>query len=249
MRRLTRPALERVLAGHLDRLQRMVDEGADVEALWRAERRKTLMVRIARVLASVAGARQRCMYCDDSRGTDIEHFWPRRYRDRVFLWLNLLWVCAACNRCKSHRFPCDSAGLPLLIDPTAEDPWCFLFYDSRTDEITARWDGETGQELAKGKETVAILATLRHEAVTEGRRRARLGLQRTVAAFLKDMREEIRAGAREEAAEALLANLAAQGDHGVAQWFFLHDGREEVPFSTLRQSFPELWARIVASLS
>jgi uncharacterized protein (TIGR02646 family) len=248
MRRLSRPDLEPALAGYLDRLQRTVDDGGDVEEIWKTERRRQPMGRVARVLGSVTGPRERCMYCEDSRGTDIEHFWPRRYREHVFSWLNLLWVCTGCNRCKSNRFPCDALGVPLLINPTAEDPWDFLFYDSRTDELTARWHRATGDEDPKGKNTVAVLSTLRHQAVTEGRRRVRRHLQRTVQAFLYQIRQE--GTEREvECTESFLEAVSEHSEHGLAQWFFLRDGQEDAPFSDLRRDFPDVWARIVGSLA
>ena len=247
MRRLLRPELDAALAGHLNRLQKSANEGADVETLWKAERRKPSMIRIARVLGTVTGPRERCMYCEDSRGTDIEHFWPRQYRHRVFQWLNMLWVCTGCNRCKGNRFPCDASGAPLLIDPTAEDPWDYLFYDPQTDEITARWDRATGEENPKGRNTVALLATLRHQAITESRRRTRRSLQRTIRVFLH--RIKVEEDDRPTCIEAFLEEISDFRDHGLAQWFFLREGREEPPFTDLRRELPDVWARITKLLA
>jgi uncharacterized protein (TIGR02646 family) len=172
MRRLVRPELDQELASYLERMQGILDRGGDLEAMWKAQRSSTSMRRIERVLAGMAGRRERCMYCEDSRGTDIEHYRPKgRFPGHVFFWLNLLLICGGCNRCKGHRFEIDPSGQPLLIDPTAEDPWDFLYFDPLTGEITARWDGATGNENPRGIYTLHVLAPLRYQAVTEGRRR------------------------------------------------------------------------------
>jgi hypothetical protein len=68
------------------------------------------------------------MYCGDNQGTDIDHFEPvSRNPLRTFDWLNHLLACALCNSHKKRdQFPLDADGQPLLIDPTAEDPFDHL---------------------------------------------------------------------------------------------------------------------------
>lgn len=68
------------------------------------------------------------MYCGESRGTDVDHFEPiARNPLRTFDWLNHLLACSTCNsHQKRDRFPVDEDGNPLLIDPTAEDPFDHL---------------------------------------------------------------------------------------------------------------------------
>ncbi|MCP4549322.1 MAG: hypothetical protein GY835_22950 [bacterium] len=91
MRFLRRHELEAVLSDYLDRMQRVVDEGADIVATWKAQRRSRFMKRIVEELGRMTGARERCMFCEDSRGTDIEHFWPKkRYPEKSFRWS---WAC------------------------------------------------------------------------------------------------------------------------------------------------------------
>jgi hypothetical protein len=64
------------------------------------------------------------MYCEDSLGTDIEHFEPReRAPSRTFDWSNHLWACSYCNsNAKRTQYPVDAQGAPLLLDPTVDDP-------------------------------------------------------------------------------------------------------------------------------
>ncbi|MCP4593895.1 MAG: hypothetical protein GY842_24435 [bacterium] len=237
MRFLRRHELEAALSDYLDCMQRAVAEGADIVATWKAQRQNRSMKRIVEELGRMTGARERCMFCEDSRGTDVEHFWPKkRYPEKSFRWMNLLWACAGCNRCKGDRFPCDSSGKPQLIDPTAEDPWDFLFYDPETDELTARWNQRTGKEDPRGVMTLEIISTLRHQAVAEGRRRTRRNLERAVRSFLSNKQEQI--------VEELLESIADNDGYGLPSWFFLRDGSDEPPFVEVRRQYPAVWKRI-----
>ncbi|MGW4907882.1 HNH endonuclease [Streptomyces sp. NPDC004270] len=75
-------------------------------------------------LVEMAPGHERCMYCGDSQGTDIDHFEPKSLAPlRTFDWLNHLLACSFCNsNQKRNRFPVADDGGPLLVDPTAEDP-------------------------------------------------------------------------------------------------------------------------------
>jgi uncharacterized protein (TIGR02646 family) len=246
MRRLFRPPLEYTLGNYLDRMQDLVDSSGGVAPLWKAQRKTSPMRQIAQVLGKMTGPRERCMYCEDSRGTDIEHFRPQsRYPNYAFRWLNFLWICTACNRSKGNRFPLDAAGNPLLIDPTLDDPWDFLFFDPKTGEITARWDSTTSEEHPKGQTILETLSPLRHQAVTEGRRRTFLRLQRAVRSFLGDGNEEV----SEASVQDLLDCVDDAVEYGIAVWFFVRDGQDEEPFRALRTRFPKVWDRAVKRLT
>lgn len=84
----------------------------------------------------------RCMYCEHSEGTAIDHFWPcASYPERAFVWENLLWACAHCNSNeKREQFPLDAQGRPLLIDPTdaADDPATHLDLHPSTGRFIGR---------------------------------------------------------------------------------------------------------------
>ncbi|WP_199742461.1 HNH endonuclease family protein [Streptomyces triticirhizae] len=66
----------------------------------------------------------RCMYCEDSLGTDIDHFQPIANAPlRAFEWVNQLLACSHCNSNeKRDAYPCDADGLCLLVDLSREDP-------------------------------------------------------------------------------------------------------------------------------
>ncbi|WP_405389284.1 HNH endonuclease [Streptomyces sp. NBC_01102] len=75
-------------------------------------------------LGDMAPGHERCMYCGDNQGSDIDHFEPLSAAPlRTFEWENHLLACTVCNsHHKRHVFPRDEAGNPLLIDPTIQDP-------------------------------------------------------------------------------------------------------------------------------
>ncbi len=248
MRRLNRPTLPQGDASYLARRQTRVDAGQQIDGAWRTARRTRTMGRIYSTLSSMSGVRARCFFCGDSRGTDIDHFWPKAiYPGRGFSWLNFILACSGCNRDKGARFPLDATGLPLLIDPTVEDPWDFLFFDATTGQITPRWGAATGSPDPKGVSTATSgILPLNIEAIADGRLRTVRRLSRAVRAFL----DQIAAGAvRGAALRELLTSVADSDDYGLGSWFFLRDGRDADPFSTLRAADVAAWNAIEANLS
>lgn len=119
--------------------------------------RRSKAVRVAEAtLQEMAGHTERCMYCEDSHGSDIEHFWPKSsYPERMFVWRNLLLCCAECGRLKGQQFPLDETNNPLLLDPTSENPWQHLDFDPETGNIVPRFDVEQNAFSRKGDSTPA----------------------------------------------------------------------------------------------
>ncbi|WP_156427859.1 hypothetical protein [Thiohalocapsa sp. ML1] len=98
------------------------------------------------------------MYCEDSHGTDIEHFRPKTpFPECLFVWTNMLLCCAECGRLKGKQFPTDAMGEPLLIDPTVDAPWEHLDFDPETGNVVARFDLERNAFCPKGEKTVETL--------------------------------------------------------------------------------------------
>ena len=96
MRRVTRPALPAKVQGYLDKRQldantRHALGTLDIEREWRAARQTKAVGTALKTLQQMMGKRERCMYCVDSHGSDIEHFRPKaRYTGRAFQWSNML---------------------------------------------------------------------------------------------------------------------------------------------------------------
>jgi uncharacterized protein (TIGR02646 family) len=121
-----RSALDTQLSARLDILtSRLALANAGVEGArtaWRSARSERERLRTH--LVDMAPGIQRCMYCGDSLGTDIDHFQPiAKNAARTFDWLNHLLACSHCNSNeKRDQFPLGPDGNALLIDPTRDDP-------------------------------------------------------------------------------------------------------------------------------
>lgn len=244
MRRLHRPLLPGTVERRLSTYQQRIDAGDPVQQTWNQARRTMAISReVTRILRHMAGQRERCFFCEDSRGTDIEHFWPKTpYPERAFSWPNLLLACTGCNRLKGDRFPLDKNGSPLLIDPSSDNPWDHLFLDTDTGYPVARWHANTGQQDPKGLTTTnGSLLPLNIEALTEGRLRTIRRLRRAVQSFLKEGRQE-----RDimDASATLFAAIKDNDDYGISHWFFCGDGQTEPPFDELRKGFPKIYSDI-----
>lgn len=237
MRQVRRLSLDKDVQADLDARQASVnrrrDDGApDVAAEWKSARQSNSLLAVLTTLRRMMGDRQRCMYCLDSHGTDIEHFWPKKpFPERMFLWPNLLLCCTECGRFKGDEFPL-SNGQPLLVDPTAEDPWLHLDFDPVTGNIVARFYSDRNDYSPKGSKTVEVLRLDRREAMTAG--------------YLKTFRRL--AGLVEEALRQpnpsvvrLLVSLREADDHGLLGWCFRGNGQRESPFREFLAKHRAAW--------
>lgn len=111
----------------LQKRQERVDSSSvpveEAARLW-ARRRNLAFDEIRAALRQMASGLERCMYCEDSAGTAIEHFRPKAtHPECTFMWINYLLACSYRNSNeKRGQFPLDATGAPLLIDPSADDP-------------------------------------------------------------------------------------------------------------------------------
>ncbi|MFY9820243.1 MAG: HNH endonuclease [Thermoanaerobaculia bacterium] len=117
---------------------------------------------IRETLGKMASGLERCMYCEDSEGTAIEHFWPKStYPERAFDWLNYLIACSRCNsNCKRDLFPLDGAGAPLLVNPCEEEPLDHLSFSPST--------GRFEPKSPKGDPSITVFG-LNRTTLTKGR--------------------------------------------------------------------------------
>ena len=244
MRRFVRTVLPARVRRYMAKKQREVDSGKPQDVVWRRARSTRAMQQVFDELKRMAGARERCMFCEDSRGVDIEHFWPKTtYPGRTFVWENLVLSCAGCNRSKGTRFDLREDGLPMLIDPTSDDPWRHLFYDSRTGIVTPRFVPETGKPDPRGYYTIERSnIPFNVQAVTEGRLRTQRNLIRCLRRFLESVGLKTD---RTAAEEELLGCVDDNSDYGLTVWFFLENGHTDSPFSDLRRQAEDVWNRIV----
>ncbi len=150
---LQRQPLSAATDGYLRRVsERVVSAapGARAAVADRAWRNKS-PVRFADVrgtLLSMCSGIDRCMYCEDSAATDIDHFVPKaRDPTLAFAWTNYLAACSGCNsNYKRSEFPVDGNGQSLLVDPTAEDPSVHLAFSPTTGRYVAVDNSPKGVE-------------------------------------------------------------------------------------------------------
>lgn len=166
----------------LNRRTANVHAGGATSAAARAEWRRAEAAKrhVKAHLQVMAHGAQRCMYCEDSLGTDIDHFQPiTDAPERAFDWLNHLLACSHCNsNQKRDQYPCDAAtGACLLVDPTVEDPAAHL----RLLPASGVYKGLT----AKGRTTVEVFGLNRPDLVM-GRQDAFV----TACSLLRDWRQQ-----------------------------------------------------------
>jgi uncharacterized protein (TIGR02646 family) len=198
------------------------------------------MQQVLHSLQGMAGPRSRCMYCLDSEGADIEHFWPKApYVERMYQWGNLLLSCTVCGRLKGNRFPL-RAGRPQLVDPSQENPWDHLEFDSVTGNLSARYLPAAKRWSAKGQATVDLLQLNRREAVARG-----------YLSTLRRLSAHVRAALAAPTVDvaALCNSLQADDDHGLLGWCFSARGAQIAPFSELLANHPVVWRRCKRSLT
>lgn len=246
MRHVVRQPLAPNDAIALAKRQRAVDAerangDLDVQQRWKIARRTNLLRRVLQTLARMAGPAERCMYCLDSHGTDIEHWRPKaRFPERMFVWENLLLCCAECGRWKGDEFPTTVDGQILLIDPTTADPWSHLDFDPLTGMLAPRFDPVTELFDPRGEATIALLRYAERDAMHEQYRRTWRRLCRVVDSAL----------ARTDAVgTALLRELTDEDDHGLLPWCFSSRGATESPFRELQQRHPRAFAECAAALT
>lgn len=179
------------------RLGELTDKIADSDpaaarAAWRSA--KPEKKRIRSYLSRMAVGIQRCMYCGDNLGTDIDHFEPIAHSPgRTFDWFNHLLACAFCNsNAKRDAFPCDTAGQPLLIDPTYDDPGRHLALTLTTGQYRAL--------TPRGQHTIDVFGLNRWDLT-----RGRAGAFVTRRAVLCQAHALLGQGRIDDASECLIA--------------------------------------------
>lgn len=238
MRRIQRVILPKVAQSYLIKRQSAANakhKNGDlaIERDWKSARQTKPLKAVVATLQAMMEPRQRCMYCLDSHGADIEHFRPKAvYPKRMYLWPNLLLCCTECGRFKGNKFPM-SGKQALLIDPTREDPWKHLDFDPVTGNISARFDLQLNDWSAKGTATVDVLQLDRREALSAG-------YLKTLR-HLSDLVERALLGGAIAAPGLLITDLKNADDHGLLAWCLSDRGQAIRPFNDLQDQHPAVW--------
>jgi hypothetical protein len=171
----------------LDGYQGDVDSHATYEVrvseaarLWKSRSGSKCITILRGVLAGMYPGGKRCMFCEDSRPSDVEHFRPKAlYPEWVFAWTNFLFACGICNGAgwKGAKFSVyladgttidvtrgkkDSVcpppqGEPLLINPRDEDPLDFIGLDLNTGRFYEREKNTTSMKYMRATFTIGLL--------------------------------------------------------------------------------------------
>ena len=126
---------------------------AEGKAKFSAKNKKSNKVfnAVKKSLTEMCSGARRCVYCEDSVGDEVEHFFPKDlYPEKVFRWDNYVYACGNCNGPKNNKFavfhnttgvfqtvnpppkqPAQQppAGDPALINPHVEDPLAYCMLD------------------------------------------------------------------------------------------------------------------------
>lgn len=145
-------------------------------------------------LSGMAAGVERCMYCGDSMGTDVDHFEPIFIAPfRAFEWLNHLLACSHCNSHeKRESFPRTEEGAPLLIDPTAEEPAEHLLLVLSTGVYEAH--------TTKGESVIEVFG-LNRQPLVRGRRSAFVTTKAVLQTYLRQREDGLLEEATETATE------------------------------------------------
>lgn len=237
MRKLTRLDLTDADTRHLQAKTNGIvvaaDQKAEAARLWKNKNRM-VFGRVRRQLETMAGGRARCMYCEDSLGTDIDHFQPKKtHPSSAFRWSNYLLACSHCNsNLKRSSFPTNAAGQPLLIDPTIDDPSNHLRLDPVLGELTSR--------SVEGNTSINVFG-LNREHLIQGRSDAWLALEVLIRRYAR-----LRNKGEDAAADLILATVqrTAFGEVHVTMSMMALSGMMLLPKSVRKpfMDYPELRA-------
>jgi uncharacterized protein (TIGR02646 family) len=236
MQRITRTALNApTLLKLADLTQEVVsapDPQAKAQARWSSKPEETFLV-VRSVLHRMAPGRSRCMYCEDSLGTDIEHFWPKgTYPARTFEWTNYLLACSHCNsNLKRDQFPTDATGTPLLIDPTADDPTQHLTFVPSTGQFVAKGP--------KGPESIRVFG-LNDDVVP---RKLPRGRRQALLALLGLLRDYDRVVANDPARAAELREAVCEHPFGAVLFWLIEVAQRRAGATVLGQDVVDLVQR------
>ncbi len=237
MRRIQRVALSKAPTDYLARRQvaanNQKQQGVlNVDTHWSSTRQTQAFKPVLKTLQAMAGDAQRCMYCLDSHGTDVEHFRPKAlYPKHLYAWPNLLLCCTECGRFKGNKFPMQDKQA-LLLNPTREDPWKHLDFDPATGNMCARFDASRNDWSVKGLKTIEVLQLDRREALSAVYLRTLKRLSVVVQTALDTGELE---------AQKLMAALKEKDDHGLLGWCLSDRAQTTAPFSHLYLQHPHIW--------
>lgn len=153
------------------------DRATVSERAWRSKSRDRFR-EVRQTLSAMCSGVERCMYCEDSAWTAVDHFVPRAEDPLLaFAWSNYLAACTTCNsNYKRDAFPRRTDGTRLLIDPTRDEPPEHLVFSPGTGLY------DEASESDMGAESIRVFG-LNRAMLARGRRDAWHMLQLAIIAY------------------------------------------------------------------
>jgi uncharacterized protein (TIGR02646 family) len=182
---------------HLDYPTRV----SEADRLYHSRSQLAPFAAVRSTLAGMCPGAERCMYCEDSAGQQVDHFRPKSlYPEAVFAWLNFLYACSGCNTPKNNEFAILTGDRPIsvtrkkgapivpplagpaaLLDPRQEDLMAFLeVVLPETFEVRPRL-GLSAEDNARARYTISTLRLNKRELL----RKSRSHTYRTLIALLE----------------------------------------------------------------
>jgi hypothetical protein len=249
------------LQNSVNELPDFASQSAQIAQIW-----KTKPVRafneIKQVLMEMIPGTERCHYCEDSKGDEIEHIFPKTfYPEKSFIWENLCLSCGPCNNRKSSKFAVFAPnsnqktlvlpfkkgqtriqpikGTPIFINPRIENPLDFLFLDLNISSefgfhFTPFVDNKNSIEWEKGNYTAENLGLNNRAYLVKARRKAYRGYR----ASLREYISERNTGAQTEDLDDIKLNFS-EGDHKTV-WLEMKRQQHTIPeLTSLFDAAPE----------
>ena len=161
-------------------------------------------------LSAMCSGAQRCMYCEDSAATQVEHIYPKSlYPEYVFAWTNLLYACSGCNGPKNNNFAIldgleevcvarrrsDPIAPPrrgpiALLDPRSEDPTEFLEIDLQDSFRIQPRASLPPLARVRAEYTIRTLGFNKQEVLVRTRRSTYRQLKRSLERYAQDRHDE-----------------------------------------------------------
>ena len=206
-------------------------------------RRNRVFNVVRRTLEGMCFGVQRCGYCEDSVGDEIEHIRPKNlYPERTFVWENYLLACGGCNRAKGDNFSVldgggdlvnvarrrgtpirrPAPGTPALIDPRREDPLAFLALEIEDTFLFLPRDDLRGADERRAEYTIGLLK-LNRDVLSRARCRAYGHYRARLVEYRHDRDADAGASALKRRSEAIRT-----GDHPTV-WREMQRQQDDIP--------------------
>jgi hypothetical protein len=179
------------LQGDVDREATYAIRIEEGKRCWERGRKRRVFDTVRRLLASMCPGNGRCMFCEDTAASDVEHFLPKTlHPELVFVWANFLYACAICNgpaykgtklkvrmpngtivdliQGRNNPVVPPTYGEPLLINPRDEDPLDLLALDLETGVLAERH--KSGFKCERAIYTIKTLGLNDRETLVQARK-------------------------------------------------------------------------------